>query len=40
MLLAALNEIALLVARADDRDAAIHDGEAAVDALLVRLLGA
>jgi AcrR family transcriptional regulator len=40
MLLAALNEIALLVARADDREAAIRDGEAAVDALLVRLLGA
>jgi AcrR family transcriptional regulator len=40
MLLAALNEIALLVARAEDRDAAIRDGEAAVDALLVRLLGA
>jgi AcrR family transcriptional regulator len=39
MLLAALNEVALLVARADDREAAIRDGEAAVDALLVRLLG-
>jgi AcrR family transcriptional regulator len=38
MVLAAMNEIALLVARADDADAAIRDGEAAVDELLKRLL--
>jgi AcrR family transcriptional regulator len=38
MTLAAVNEIALLVARADDADAAIREGEAAVDELLKRLL--
>jgi hypothetical protein len=31
---------ALRAGRAEDREAAIRDGEAAVDALLVRLLGA
>jgi AcrR family transcriptional regulator len=39
MVLAAMNEIAQLVARADDADAAIRQGEAAVDELLKRLLG-
>jgi AcrR family transcriptional regulator len=38
MVLAAMNEIAQLVARADDADAAIRKGEAAVDELLKRLL--
>jgi AcrR family transcriptional regulator len=38
MVLAAVNEIAQLVARADDADAAIREGEAAVDKLLTRLL--
>jgi AcrR family transcriptional regulator len=40
MLLGALNEIALFVARADDPAAATRAGEAAVDELLQRLLGA
>jgi AcrR family transcriptional regulator len=40
MLLGALNEIALVVARADDPAAAARTGEAAVDELLQRLLGA
>jgi AcrR family transcriptional regulator len=38
MVLAAVNEIALIVARADDAGAAIRQGEAAVDELLTRLL--
>src|SRR5919198_590814 len=38
MLLAALNEIAIVIARADDTDDATREGEAAVDALLDRLL--
>jgi AcrR family transcriptional regulator len=38
MVLAAMNEIAQLVARADDADAAVRQGEAAVDELLKRLL--
>jgi AcrR family transcriptional regulator len=38
MVLAAMNEIAQLVARADDTDAVIRQGEAAVDELLKRLL--
>jgi AcrR family transcriptional regulator len=40
MLLGALNEIALVVARADDPAAAARTGEAAVDELLQRLLRA
>jgi AcrR family transcriptional regulator len=38
-LLASVNEVALLVARADDPDAAMKEGTYAVDALLQRLLG-
>jgi AcrR family transcriptional regulator len=38
-LLASVNEVALLVARADDPDAAMKEGAYAVDALLQRLLG-
>ena len=38
-LLASVNEVALLVARADDPDAAMQEGAYAVDALLQRLLG-
>lgn len=38
MLLAALNEIAIVIARSDDTDVATREGEAAVDALLSRLL--
>jgi AcrR family transcriptional regulator len=38
MLLAALDEIAIVVARADDTDVATREGEAAVEALLERLL--
>jgi AcrR family transcriptional regulator len=38
MLLASVNELALLVARADDTDAAQRSAEVAVDALLTRLL--
>ena len=38
MVLAAMNEIAQLVARADDTDAVIRQGEAAVDELLKRML--
>jgi hypothetical protein len=38
MVLAAMNEIAQLVARADDTEAAIREGGAAVDELLKRLL--
>jgi AcrR family transcriptional regulator len=38
MLLAALNEVALLVARAEEPDAAVDGGQAAVDELLERLL--
>lgn len=40
MLLAALLEVALVIARAPDRKAALHRGERAVDELLDRLLGA
>lgn len=40
MLVAALNEIAVMVARSEDRDEAVRTGEAAVDELLRRLLGA
>jgi AcrR family transcriptional regulator len=39
VLLAALAEIALVIARADDPGAALSSGEAAVDELLQRLLG-
>ena len=39
MLLGALNEIALVIARAEDRAFEIRAGEAAVDELLRRLLG-
>jgi AcrR family transcriptional regulator len=39
VLLAALGEIALVVARADDPDSAVRSGEAAVDELIERLLG-
>jgi AcrR family transcriptional regulator len=39
VVLAAVNEIALLIARADDAEAAMRTGEAAVDELLRRLLG-
>jgi AcrR family transcriptional regulator len=38
MVLAAMNEIAQLVARAEDADVVIRQGEAAVDELLTRLL--
>lgn len=38
ILLASLGEVALLVARSEARDAALADGEAAVDELLRRLL--
>jgi AcrR family transcriptional regulator len=38
MLLAALNEIAIVIARADDTDDATREGEDAVEALLQRLL--
>jgi AcrR family transcriptional regulator len=38
-LLASVNEVALLVARSDDPDAAMKEGAYAVDALLQRLLG-
>src|SRR6266540_556566 len=39
MLLAAVNEAALLIARADDPAAALATGQAAVDALIDRLTG-
>jgi AcrR family transcriptional regulator len=39
MLLAALNEVALMIARADDAAAAARSGQAAVDELIERLLG-
>jgi AcrR family transcriptional regulator len=39
MLLAAVNEAALLIARADDPRAALATGQAAVDALIDRLTG-
>jgi AcrR family transcriptional regulator len=39
VLLASVNEVALLVARSDDPQAAMKDGEEAVDELLRRLLG-
>ncbi|HEU5159222.1 MAG TPA: TetR/AcrR family transcriptional regulator [Streptosporangiaceae bacterium] len=38
MLLAALNEIAIVIARSDDTDDATREGEGAVEALLQRLL--
>jgi AcrR family transcriptional regulator len=38
MLLAALNEIAIVIARADDTDNATREGETAVEELLARLL--
>lgn len=38
MLLAALNEIAIVIARADDSDTATREGRVAVDELLNRLL--
>ncbi len=38
MLLAALNEIAIVIARSDDTDDATREGQAAVEALLERLL--
>jgi hypothetical protein len=40
VLLAAMGEIALVVARADDPEAAVRSGEAAVDELIQRLLAA
>ena len=39
MVLASVNEAALLIARADDPDAALASGRAAVDTLLTRLVG-
>jgi AcrR family transcriptional regulator len=39
MVLAALNEAALMIARADDQGAALKSGQAAVDTLLERLVG-
>ena len=39
MVLAAVNEAALLIVRADDPDAALASGRAAVDTLLTRLVG-
>jgi AcrR family transcriptional regulator len=39
VLMAALSEIALVVARSDDPDGAVRSGEAAVDELIQRLLG-
>ena len=39
VLLASVNEVALLVARSDDPEAAMADGEDAIDELLRRLLG-
>ena len=39
VLLASVNEVALLVARSDDKEAAIHVGADTVDELLRRLLG-
>jgi AcrR family transcriptional regulator len=39
VLLASVNEVALLVARSDDPQAAMADGEDAIDELLRRLLG-
>jgi AcrR family transcriptional regulator len=39
VLMAALSEIALVVARSDDPDGAVRSGEAAVDELVQRLLG-
>ena len=40
MVLASVNEAALLIARADDPEAALASGRAAVDTLLTRLVGA
>ena len=40
MVLASVNEAALLIARADDPGAALASGRAAVDTLLTRLVGA
>jgi hypothetical protein len=40
MLLAAMLEVALVIARAPDRKAALQNGEQAVDELLDRLVGA
>ena len=40
MLLAAMLEVALVIARAPDRKAALQNGEKAVDELLDRLVGA
>jgi hypothetical protein len=39
VLLASVNEVALLVARADDQEAAMKNGADAIDELLRRLLG-
>ena len=39
VLLAAVNEVALLVARSDDKEAAMRDGAATIDELLQRLFG-
>jgi AcrR family transcriptional regulator len=39
MLLASLSEVAFLIARADDAEAAIADGKAAIRELIARLLG-
>jgi AcrR family transcriptional regulator len=38
MLLAAIDEVAIVIARADDTDGATREGEAAVEALLQRIL--
>jgi hypothetical protein len=38
VILALVNEIALMIARADDLEAAVRSGEAAVDEILSRLL--
>jgi hypothetical protein len=37
VLLASVNEVALLVARSDDKEAAMRDGADAIDELLQRL---
>jgi hypothetical protein len=38
VILALVNEIALMIARADDLEGAVRSGEAAVDEILSRLL--
>jgi len=39
VLMAALSEIAMVIARSDDPEGAVRSGEAAVDELIQRLLG-